>query len=139
MKLLISIALTLVAVAAQATSFQLVPLILDNGTTIKGTIDTDGTTGYLSPANIVNWNITVTQTTDIVYTDTTYTPSPNEATTVVVTAPPEVSGVSVNNNRLLVQRSPDIANFVDGGSLLFRAGTGEPTWAAVADFTNYTA
>jgi hypothetical protein len=38
-----------------------------------------------------------------------------------------------------VKRSPDTNNFADGGSLLFRAGNAEPTWAAVADFTNYTA
>jgi hypothetical protein len=41
----------------------------------------------------VNWDINVTQTTDIVYTDTAYTPPANEATTVVATSPPEVSGV----------------------------------------------
>jgi hypothetical protein len=113
-------------------------LTLDNGTTVKGTIDTDGTVGYLTPANIVNWDITATQTTDVVYTNTAYTPPPNEATTVVLTAPPEVSGVSSNGKRLLVQRSPDTVNFADGGSLLFRAGNREPTWAAVADFTSYT-
>jgi hypothetical protein len=48
MRRFISLTLALAACTAQATSFQLVPLVLDNGTTIKGTIDTDGTTGYLT-------------------------------------------------------------------------------------------
>lgn len=138
MRRVIGLAFALAAFATHATTYQLVPLTLDNGTTVRGTIDTDGIVGYLIPGNIVNWDITVTQTTDVVYTDTAYTPAPTEATTVVVTPPPEVSGVSSNGKRILVQRSPDTANFADGGSLLFRAGNGEPTWAAVADFTSYT-
>jgi hypothetical protein len=139
MRLITGLAFAMVAFATHATTYQLVPLKLDNGTTVKGTIDTDGIVGYLTPANIVNWDITVTQTTDVVYTDTAYAPAPTEATTVVVTPPPEVSGVSSNGKRIVVQRSPDTANLADGGSLLFRAaGPGEPTWAAVADFTSYT-
>jgi len=139
MRRVIGLAFALAAFAVHATTYQLVPLTLDNGTTVRGTIDTDGIVGYLTPGNIVSWDITVTQTTDVVYTDTAYAPAPTEATTVVVTPPPEVSGVSSNGKRILVQRSPDTANFADGGSLLFRAaGNGEPTWAAVADFTSYT-
>jgi hypothetical protein len=139
MRLAVGLAFAMAAFATQATTYQLVPLTLDNGTTVRGTIDTDGTVGYLTPLNIVSWDITVTQTTDVVYTDTAYAPTPTEATTVVVTPPPEVSGVSSNGKRILVQRSPDTANYADGGSLLFRAaGNAEPTWAAVADFSSYT-
>ena len=138
-KILLVVILSIASVTAYAATFQLVPLTLDNGFTVKGTLDTDGTVGYLSPANIVSWNLTVTQTTDVVYTDKAYTPSANEVTTVVVTAPPEVSGVLSNGKRLFVQRSPDTTNYVDGGSFLFRGpGVYEPTWAMVADFTSYT-
>lgn len=136
MKLFPVLVLSAAAWSAHATSFKLVPLTLDNGYTVKGTIETDGTAGSLVAANIVNWNIQVTQTTDVVYTNAAFTPGPNEATTVVVTGPPEVSGVSTNGKRIFVERSPDTANFADGGSLLFRGpGLYEPNLAQVADFT----
>lgn len=137
MKAIPILALSVIACSAQATTFQLVPAKLDNGYTVTGTLDTDGTLGYLAPANIVKWSITVTQTTDTVYTDTAYTPPANEDTTVVVTAAPDTTGVSSSGAKLLVQRSPDVFNFADGGSFIFR-GPGYYMSAIVADFTNYT-
>lgn len=140
MKFLSIAALSFAALSAEATTFQITPLTLDNGYTIKGTIDTDGTVGYLSSANIVSWDVGVIQTTDDVYTNTPYTPSANETTTVIVTPPPQISGVSSNGKRLLVQRSPDSANLVDGGSILFMGpGRLDPSWAMIADFTSFSA
>lgn len=40
-----------------ANTFDLVPLDFGSGVTLSGTIQTDGTTGLLSPANILAWDI----------------------------------------------------------------------------------
>ncbi len=113
-----------IANAGTPTVFNLIPLNLSNGWTVSGTVTTDGTTGYLSPANITAWNLKIVQTTDMVWTQT----NSNDL---------NISGVSTDGRKLYVATSPDGVN--DGGTLYFGrpGGRGQiPTNAYIADFTS---
>lgn len=112
-----------VAASAAPLTLRLKPLALSNGWTVTGTITTDGTVGPLLPANVTAWNLSVVQTSDLVWTQT----NSNDL---------NISGVSSDGKSLLVATSPDGVN--DGGSLTVgrRGGVGQiPTNAVVADFT----
>lgn len=126
MKPLLALCLSLISWCAYPAVFHLVPVNLGNGYALQGTLETNVGTGPVAAANIVAWNITVTQTTDQLFTPKT---SPNKT----------VLGVSSDGSRLWVQRSPDTVNFIDGGSLSFSgtAGRGSiPPTVVVADFTS---
>jgi len=115
------------SLAAQVTTFKLRPVNLGNGYMITGTIATDGTVGYLSASNFVKWNISVTQTTDMVFDETN--------TTAL-----NVSQVSTDGKKIYVPTSPD--GFTDGGSLNFLGGGGRGgilTGALVGDFMGWNA
>jgi hypothetical protein len=106
-----------------SVSFRLSPVQLTNGWTVTGSVTTDGSVGTLSAANIVDWNLTVVQTADTVWTE-------KDSYNL------NISGVSSDGKRLLVATSPD--GVLDGGNLSFsRAGGGGtiPTSAIIADFT----
>jgi len=113
-----------VGAVAQTTSvYTLNGIKLTNGWTLTGTITTDGTVGTLTAANFVDWNLKVTQTTDMVWTER----DSNNLNS---------SGVSTDGSKVWVNTSPD--GFQDGGTLYFgRAGGfgSIPTNAVVADFT----
>lgn len=47
--------------------FQLVPVSFPSGTTLSGSITTDGSTGPISPAQIVDWKIVAKQVSETVY------------------------------------------------------------------------
>lgn len=114
--------LGLVALGAQATTFTVTRGNLGDGYVISGTLETDGTTGALSSANLVRWNLTVTQTTDTVFDPTNSTAD-------------NISLVTSTGKKLLVATSPD--GYTDGGLLAFGgAGPrgGIPATAIVADF-----
>lgn len=103
------VALTLALNGAQATDFQLQPVRLHNGVTMFGTVSTDGTTGSLSPDNLVGWRVTVRSSTRH-----DYTPANAPAQ--------DVSGVSVtaDGRKMRVLSKADGA----GGALSF--GTNLP-------------
>jgi len=108
--------------AAQVV-FTVKPIALTNGWRVTGTITTDGAVGKLGASNIVNWNLKVVQTTDMVWTD-------KDSTSLYMT------GVSTDGNKLFVPTSPD--GFQDGGALFFSRGGGGgriATNAVIADFT----
>ena len=112
-----------IATSAQTTVYKLNWLQLTNGWTVTGTITTDGTTGTLSAANIVDWNLKVVQTTDMTWTEK----DSNDL---------NISGVSSDGSKIWVATSPD--GVQDGGALYFgRGGFGGtiPTNAILADFT----
>ena len=112
-----------IAASAQTTVYKLNWLQLSNGWAVTGTITTDGTTGTLSAANIVDWNLKVVQTTDMTWTEK----DSNDL---------NISGVSTDGSKIWVATSPD--GVQDGGMLYFgRGGFGGtiPTNAIVADFT----
>lgn len=115
------LALPLIGMAA--TTFRLTPIHLGNGYVVTGTIETDGSIGYLTPAKFTKWKITVTQTTDTVFTERT-------------TSAANIQQVSSDGKKLTVPTSPD--GFTDGGFLGFlspaRAGS-IPSGALVADFS----
>jgi hypothetical protein len=125
----IFIALILLAAATAAhagtpTVFKLTQINLSNGWTVTGTVTTDGATGYLSAANIVDWNLTIVQTTDMVW---------NQGNSNDL----NISGVSTDGKKIYVATSPD--GFLDGGTLCFGrpGGPGQiPTNAYIADFTS---
>jgi hypothetical protein len=107
--MLLPLALMLGATAARAADFQLTPIKLPGGVTVFGTVATDGTTGPLSPANLVGWRVTVRTTTRHDYTP--------------ANAPPQnVLAVSVSSDsrKMRVATSPD----GNGGALSF--GTSLP-------------
>lgn len=112
-----------IAASAQTTVYKLNYLQLSNGWTVTGTITTDGTVGTLGATNIVDWNLKVVQTTDMVWTEK----DSNDL---------NISGVSTDGSKVWVTTSPD--GVLDGGALYFgRGGSGGriPTNAIVADFT----
>lgn len=124
-RLLSLLAVVGLSLSASATTFKLVSVNLGNGWVMNGTIDTDGTVGLLTPANITKWNITVTNTVDMVF-DPTNTSAAN------------VSMVSTDGKKIYVPASVD--GFTDGGTLNFLSGAGPggiPTGALVADFTGW--
>ena len=123
-KLLFVLIVVGLSLSANATTFRLVSVNLGNGWVMNGTIDTDGTVGLLTPANITKWNITLTNTVDMVF-DPTNTSAAN------------VSMVSTDGKKMYVPASVD--GFTDGGTLNFLGGAigGIPTGALVADFTGW--
>ena len=109
--------------AQTSVVFNLAPMVLSNGWRVTGTITTDGTTGTLTAANILDWNLKTVQTTDLTWTEK----DSNDL---------NISGVTTDGKRILVATSPD--GVLDGGTLYFgRGGTGGriPTNAVLADFT----
>lgn len=127
LRLLVVVVVSLVfstAASAQTTAvYKLNGIKLTNGWTVTGTITTDGTVGTVTAANFVDWNLKVTQTTDMVWTE-------KDSNNL------NISGVSTDGTKVWVMTSPD--GFQDGGTLYFgRAGGfgAIPTNAVVADFT----
>lgn len=110
-------ALAIGSPTAAATQFRISPIDLGGGVTISGSITTDGSVGPLSVANITSWDITVTSTTDIVYT------TANTAN--------RSSSVTCDGDHILVPTSPD--GVQDGGSLTFYGGS--RIMVQPADFT----
>jgi hypothetical protein len=126
LRLLVVAALLVLSVSAFAqtsTVYNLNPIPLTNGWRVTGTISTDGTVGALTAANILDWNLTVVQTTDFVWTE-------KDSSNL------NISGVSTDGVRISVRTSPD--GVLDGGSLQFSRGGGGgqiATSAVIADFT----
>lgn len=104
-------------VTAFATYYRIVPLDLGGGMTVQGTITTNGKMGRLVPSDISGWNLTVTTTSQLLFTPTN---------TRDIS-----SGLFVDNGFLKVPTSPDGA--ADGGVL--RVYAHSRLYAAVADFT----
>jgi hypothetical protein len=116
-------ALLLVGNAAAQVVFKLKPINLTNGWKVSGTITTDGATGPLAPSNILDWNLKVVQTVDMVWTE-------KDSNGL------SISGVSTDGKKIHVATSPD--GVQDGGTLYFGRGGGGgriPTNAVLADFT----
>ncbi len=113
----------LATLAQTPAIFHIKPIALANGWRVTGTITTDGSVGVLNPNNIVDWNLLVVQTMDLVWTEK----DSNDL---------NISGVSSTGKKVMVATSPD--GVLDGGTLVFskpvRNGT-IPTSAIVADFT----
>lgn len=121
---LILLAAATAANAGTPTVFNLTQTNLSNGWSVTGTVTTDGTAGYFSPNNIVDWNLTIVQTTDMVW-------NPGNSDNL------NISGVTTDGKKIYVATSPD--GFLDGGTLYFRQprGIGQiPTNAYIADFTS---
>jgi hypothetical protein len=121
--LLLSVGLSVLAHAANPLMLNLRPVPLSNGWVISGTITTDGTVGILTAANIIDWNLQVTQTTDMVWTE-------KDSNAL------NISGVSSDGKYLSVLTFPN--GFQDGGTLFVGRGGGGggiATNAIVADFT----
>lgn len=118
-----SLAISLVSscTVALATDYTLRPLDIGGGYSISGTIKTDGSTGGLTPSNISDWNITVSQYEDFVFTD---------ATTTNISL-----GLTMNQGQILVPTSPD--GIASGGSMWFYGGTYNQV--QVADFEEFNA
>ena len=117
------LALSIAGSGAAQVVFKLKPVILSSGWQISGTLTTDGTVGPLTSANIVDWNVKVVQTIDMVWTEK----DSNDL---------NISGVSTDGKKIHVATSPD--GIQDGGTLYFsRGGSGGriPTSAVLADFT----
>lgn len=109
--------------AQTSVVFNLSPMVLSNGWRVTGTITTDGTTGTLTAANILDWNLRTVQTTDLTWTEK----DSNDL---------NISGVMTDGKKIQVATSPD--GVLDGGTLYFgRGGSGGtiPTNAVLADFT----
>ena len=127
LKLAATIALLLPSIAAQAANpvvYKLKPITLTNGWQVTGSITTDGSTGYLTPANIVDWNLKIVQTTDMVWTEK----DSNDL---------NISGVSSDGQKVYVSTSPD--GMSDGGTLYVSRGGSRgqiPTSGVIADFTS---
>jgi hypothetical protein len=116
-------AVSTMANAATPVVYSLTPINLSNGWQVTGTITTDGSTGYLTPANVVDWNLKIVQTTDMVWTQM----NSNNL---------NISGISSDGKKIYVSTSPDGIN--DGGALFVGRGGGRgqiPTNAVIADFT----
>lgn len=114
--------LWLAASAASATVFTLAPVKLPDGTTLKGSVTTDGTLGPLTAANLTDWDVRLVQVQRWVF-------DPSH---------PGVwaSGVSVSadGRKMSVRTSPDGVN--DGGLLAFGSfGPGPEYGVQVANFT----
>jgi hypothetical protein len=106
-----------------ATQYKLVPVDLGNGYVLSGSVETDGSVGYLAPQNFTKWRVVVVQTTDTVF---------NEANSSAA----QVSQVFSDGRKLFVPTSPD--GSTDGGVLAFYSGAprgGIPSGAVVADFS----
>lgn len=120
------VALLMFAIAASAltpTVYSIKPINLTNGWRVTGTITTDGATGYLTAADILDWNLKIVQTTDFVWTQ-------KDSNNL------NISGVSSDGKKIFVATSRDGVS--DGGSLFVGhpAGGGQiETNAVIADFT----
>lgn len=127
LKLAATIVFLLLTIAAQAANpvvYKLKPITLTNGWQVTGTITTDGSTGYLTPANIIAWNLKIVQTTDMVWTEK----DSNDL---------NISGVSSDGQKIYVSTSPD--GMSDGRTLYVSRGGARgqiPTSAVIADFTS---
>ena len=105
------------------TTFTLRNIPLSNGWRISGTITTDGTVGTLTAANVLDWNVVVTQTTDFNWTE-------KDSTNL------NTFGVFSDGKKISVATSPD--GIQDGGAINFSRGGGGgqiATSAIIADFT----
>jgi len=118
MRFLCSALVGLMSVTALCTDFTLVPLDLGSGYSVAGTISTDGTVGPLRGSNLTNWDIVVTQASDLAV----YTPANTANWSTQLTS---------DGQHLLVPTSPDGVS--DGGALWLWGGT--RIQARVADFT----
>lgn len=121
--LALTLALACSASAVTPVVFTLTTTNLSNGWQVTGTITTDGSTGYLSAANIIDWNLQIVQTTDMVWTQR----NSNDL---------NISGVSTDGNKIYVRTSPD--GISDGGTLYVGRGNGRyniPTNAVICEFT----
>jgi hypothetical protein len=122
----VGVLLTLAVVAYGQTPvvFKLNPIQLSNQWKVTGSITTDGTVGVLTGANILDWNLKVVQTTDVVWTETNSTDA-------------NISGVFSNGKKVLVATPP--TDYQDGGALVFSKSGGAigsiATSAVLADFT----
>lgn len=115
--------LSITAYAQAQTVFTVNGLVLTNGWKVTGTITTDGTVGPLTASNILDWNLKVVGTTDVVWT---------QKDSVDVSS----SGLSCDGKKIHVATSPD--GILDGGALVFSRGGGGgriQTSAVIADFT----
>ena len=111
------------AFAQTTVVYKLNGIKLTNGWSVTGTITTDGAVGTLSAANILDWNLKVVQTTDMVWTEK----DSNDL---------NISGVSTDGSKVFVMTSPD--RIVNKNTLYFGQGSALgtiPTNAIVADFT----
>lgn len=108
---------------AWATDFAIQPVRLPGGTTIFGTVTTDGTLGPLGPEQLTRWQVTVRHSTR-------YRFDPSQ------TGGPQVLGVAVSadGRHMTVRTSPD--GLRDGGLLAFGSfGPGPEYGVQVANFT----
>lgn len=117
------VVLSMSAFAQTTVVYKLNGIKLTNGWTVTGTITTDGTVGTLGATNILDWNLKVVQTTDMVWTEK----DSNDL---------NISGVSTDGGKVFVMTSPD--GILDGGTLFFGRGGAFgtiPSNAVIADFT----
>lgn len=123
---LLGTAIWLVTGLASAAVFQLAPVKLPGGTTLSGTVTTDGTLGPLTAAHLTDWDVRLRQTERWVF-------DPSHPGVWV-------SGVSVSadGRKMSVRTSPDGVS--DGGLLAFGSfGPGPEYGVQVANFTGYYA
>lgn len=79
----------LVARAAPGSAvFKVAPVTYPSGTVLSGTVTTDGSTGVLTPAQIVDWNLKVQDVQDTVY-------DPSNSTLLPATAGLSTDGVTL--------------------------------------------
>ena len=98
-------ALALLSSGASARTYAVNPLDVGSGFSLSGSIETDGSIGMITAANITDWHIRVSSITDYVYT-----PANTNNWSSLVTATP---------TELRVATSP--GGIADGGSLAFVA------------------
>ncbi|MBS1715753.1 MAG: hypothetical protein JST30_15610 [Armatimonadetes bacterium] len=96
--------------------FVLRPVTFLDGTTLKGTVRTDGSLGVTT---FVDWHVRVEQTS-------TFTFSPSNSTVKIAT------GLSTDGRRLAVTPTDEYGN---GNAFEIGFGTFDPTLAVLADFT----
>lgn len=108
---------------ARAADFTIQPVRLPGGTTIFGSVSTDGTLGPLSAEHLTGWQVTVRHSTR-------YRFDPTQAGGVQALG----VAVSADGRRLSVRTSPDGVR--DGGLLAFGSfGPGPEYGVQVANFT----
>lgn len=109
------------AAPAGSSVFRVVPVVYPSGTTLTGTITTDGSTGVISAANITDYRLKVQTVSEVTYLRT--------ATGGNSSVLPNTNGVSSDGTQLLVARP--------GGYLGFGvppAGSRRGEGAVLADF-----
>ncbi|MFD2451336.1 hypothetical protein [Ideonella paludis] len=82
--------------AAGSAVFRLIPVVYPSGTTLTGTITTDGGTGVISAANITDYRLKVQTVSEVTYLRT--------ATSGNSSVLPNTNGVSSDGTQLLVAR-----------------------------------